>query len=67
MNPFFPQDPNVPICDYFETLERDSKETLLPPGAYDLDDLKEFCKARGFCPYFFARSALQQANFVVYR
>ncbi len=42
------------------------REAVLPGGAYNLDDLKSFARARGICPYFFARHALAQASFVVY-
>lgn len=61
------ENPEVPVCEYFETFEmKGGRDTVLPSGAYNLDDLKEFAGSRGFCPYFFARSALAQAKFVVY-
>ncbi len=49
-----------------EQFDSHGREVVLPGGAYNLDDLKTFARARGLCPYFFARHALQQASFVVY-
>jgi len=61
------RDPNAAaVCDFYETFDAQGRDVVLPGGAYNLDDLKEFSGAKGLCPYFFARHALNQANFVVY-
>lgn len=61
------EDPQVPICDYYEQFDAHGRDYLLPSGAYNLDDLKAYsAESKGICPYFFARHALAQANIVVY-
>eukprot|EP00095_Tigriopus_kingsejongensis_P006022 snap_masked-scaffold671_size114370-processed-gene-0.21 protein:Tk06022 transcript:snap_masked-scaffold671_size114370-processed-gene-0.21-mRNA-1 annotation:"tfiih basal transcription factor complex helicase subunit" len=57
---------STPVCDFYEGFEREGRELRLPPGAYVLEDLKAWGRARGMCPYFLARHALAQAQVVVY-
>lgn len=38
----------------------------MPNGIYSLDDLKEFGKEKGWCPYFLARHIINHANVLVY-
>jgi DNA excision repair protein ERCC-2 len=38
----------------------------MPKGIYTLDDLREFGKKQGMCPYFLARHFLLQSNVIVY-
>lgn len=59
-------DKSVPVCEFYEKFEAGGREATLPPGGYVLEDLKEFAREKGFCPYFFAREAIKQANLVVY-
>ncbi|GBM44428.1 General transcription and DNA repair factor IIH helicase subunit XPD [Araneus ventricosus] len=59
-------DPNVDICAYFEAFEKNGKQFPLPAGVYDLDDLKNYGKNHGWCPYFLARYAITHATIVVY-
>eukprot|EP01134_Creolimax_fragrantissima_P004010 CFRG4010T1 len=54
------------LCEYFENFEENGKEAQLPWGVYTLDDLKDYCKAEKFCPYFMARRAITFANVIVY-
>ena len=58
----------VELCNYFENLEKmgDKIMTLLPSGAYTLDDLRAFGKAAGVCPYFMARKLMSEANVIIY-
>ena len=62
------EDSSVEVCQYYEAFDRGGRELKVPPGVYNLDDLKSYAGAggHGWCPYFFARWALQQANIVVY-
>ncbi|XP_063600558.1 general transcription and DNA repair factor IIH helicase subunit XPD-like [Penaeus indicus] len=60
------RDDTVPQCDYFEQFDLHGKEFPLPAGTYNLDDLREFGRQKGWCPYFLARHAIVQANIVVY-
>ena len=55
----------VPICEYYEGFMRDGQEVSLL-GVYSLADLKVLGAERGWCPYFWARHAIQVANVVVY-
>jgi DNA excision repair protein ERCC-2 len=45
----------VPVCNFYEGFDAHGKEFPLPPGVYNLDDLKEYGQAKGWCPYFLAR------------
>ena len=57
---------NAELCSYFESLEAQGTDAGLPRGVFTLEQLKEHAKARGFCPYFLARQAIQIADVVVY-
>lgn len=53
-------------CRFFEEFENIGRETMLPPGVYSIDDLKDFGKKKAICPYFVARYAIQYANVIIY-
>lgn len=55
-----------PLCDFFESLEKNGKTGDIPQGVYNLDDLKELGADKGWCPYFLARHLLRTADIVVY-
>ncbi len=57
---------NVQICDFFEAFDATGRDSYLPTGAYNLDDLKAIGRSKGFCPYFLTRWAIGQANIVAY-
>ncbi|OUM66499.1 hypothetical protein PIROE2DRAFT_68940 [Piromyces sp. E2] len=46
---------DFPLCDYYENLENSSENASIPAGVYTLEDLKNFCKEKTYCPYFLAR------------
>jgi len=46
---------DIELCSYFEKFSTEGKEQLLPAGVYTLEDLKDTCKEKGWCPYFMAR------------
>lgn len=56
----------VELCDFFEKLERLGDRLEMPAGVYTLDDLKEYGRRAGLCPYFLARRMLNQANVIIY-
>jgi len=60
------EDSQVPICSFYEQFDRGGREMAVPPGVYSLDDIKAYGTSKGWCPYYFARWAIQQANIVVY-
>eukprot|EP00038_Savillea_parva_P002094 m.110607 g.110607 ORF g.110607 m.110607 type:complete len:841 (+) comp10718_c0_seq2:518-3040(+) len=53
-------------CNYFNGFEEMGKQEPLPPGVYNLDDLKRYGEEKMYCPYFLARHAISHANVVVY-
>nr|CAG4640640.1 EOG090X01B4 [Eulimnadia texana] len=59
-------DSSVPVCNFFEGFDAHGREGPIPPGVYNLDDLKDLGQEKGWCPYFLARYALTYANIVVY-
>ncbi|CAD5123245.1 DgyrCDS11601 [Dimorphilus gyrociliatus] len=59
-------DASVPVCDLFEMFDKMGRETIMPPGVYDLNELKDYGRKNGMCPYFLARCAIGHANVIVY-
>ncbi|CAI5745493.1 unnamed protein product [Peronospora destructor] len=54
-------------CSFFEKYEtRKSDDTILLPGLYSVDDLKELGVQKGWCPYFLTRYVVTYADVVVY-
>eukprot|EP00026_Physarum_polycephalum_P003399 Phypoly_transcript_03410.p1 GENE.Phypoly_transcript_03410~~Phypoly_transcript_03410.p1 ORF type:complete len:721 (+),score=86.18 Phypoly_transcript_03410:291-2165(+) len=58
-------DNEIETCGFFEGFEKHGKDTLLS-GVYSLDDLRDFGREKGWCPYFLARHMINFANVVVY-
>lgn len=58
----------VKKCDFFENLERltEGGEPLVPSGVYTLEELKDWGRKQGICPYFLARRAMASAQVIVY-
>lgn len=52
-------DDTTPVCQFFEGFNMDGKESMIPPGVYGLDDLKQFGRDRNWCPYFLSRFAVK--------
>ena len=63
----YSQDPtNAALCEFYEKFDSSGRDDVLPNGSYNLDDLKALGRNKGYCPYFMARRAMKQANFIVY-
>lgn len=45
----------VGLCSFYETLEEAEGSVDIPMGVYDLDQLKDWGRKKGWCPYFLAR------------
>ncbi|RWS13277.1 TFIIH basal transcription factor complex helicase XPD subunit-like protein [Dinothrombium tinctorium] len=56
----------VPNCSFYEHFDAKGRDGLLPNGVYSIDDLKDYGREKGFCPYFLARYAITYANVIVY-
>ncbi|XP_056641987.1 general transcription and DNA repair factor IIH helicase subunit XPD [Diorhabda carinulata] len=59
-------DDTVPVCQFYEDFNIDGKESVMPHGVYNLEDLKQYGRNRNWCPYFVSRFAITYANIVVY-
>lgn len=57
-------DDTTPICQFYEGFNLDGKETTMPFGVYNIDDMKQFGRDRNWCPYFLARFAV---GFLLYK
>uniref|UniRef100_A0A8C3R8J2 DNA 5'-3' helicase n=1 Tax=Cyanoderma ruficeps TaxID=181631 RepID=A0A8C3R8J2_9PASS len=55
-----------PSCAFFQEFEAQGRQSPLPFGVHNLDDLRTLGRQHGCCPYFLARSLLAHANVVVY-
>jgi DEAD_2 len=54
------------LCSFYEGFSSRQDSFRMPNGVFTLDDLREFGKQQGMCPYFLARHYLLQANVIVY-
>ncbi|CAI5733022.1 unnamed protein product [Hyaloperonospora brassicae] len=58
---------SVETCSFFETYDgRKSDDSVLAPGVYSVEDLKELGMQKGWCPYFLTRYAVTFADVVVF-
>lgn len=57
---------SIPVCLFYEEFDARGRAEQLPSGIYDMSDLKELGRQKGWCPYFLARYAVEQANVVVF-
>ena len=63
----FGRNPKSPdLCSFFEMFDAVGRDVQLPPGVYSIDDLKDYGRKSGFCPYFVARHAITYANVIIY-
>lgn len=50
-----PFDDSIESCQYYEGFAMEGNETFIPPGIYNLDDIKAYGMERNWCPYFLTR------------
>jgi len=60
------KDKSVPVCTYYEEYDSSGKQFPFPPGIYNLEDLRQIGRTKGWCPYYAARYAILHANIIVY-
>ncbi|CAB9525319.1 transcription factor complex helicase XPD subunit [Seminavis robusta] len=53
-------------CSYFDSFQAVGESITMPSGVYDLQELKEWGKGRGWCPYYLTRQAINHANILVF-
>jgi len=46
---------DIELCSFFEGFNKQGREQLIPPGVYTLEEMKAYCKGKGWCPYFMSR------------
>ncbi|KAJ2783976.1 TFIIH/NER complex ATP-dependent 5'-3' DNA helicase subunit [Coemansia javaensis] len=56
----------VELCDFFERLQTREASDLLPAGVYTLDDLTEYGRENGLCPYYLSRRVIPAADVIIY-
>lgn len=54
------------LCEFFEGYSANGSDAAMPDGIYSLDDLKDFGREKGWCPYFLARHIINHATVLVY-
>jgi DNA excision repair protein ERCC-2 len=57
---------SMETCSYFDNFQSAGESTTMPSGVYDLDELKKWGQARGWCPYYLTRQAINHANILVF-
>ncbi len=60
------QNDSIQVCEFFEGFDSHGAQSLLEPGVYTLDNLRELGKKNKWCPYFTARHMIKFANVIVY-
>ncbi|CAG8575136.1 7089_t:CDS:10, partial [Diversispora eburnea] len=56
----------VPLCDFYEQLDKEDTDELLPDGVYTLEELRDYGKENDYCPYYLSRRMINLANAVIY-
>jgi len=57
---------NLETCSFFDSFQEAGEATIIPSGVYDLEELKKWGQARGWCPYYLTRQAINHANVLVF-
>lgn len=57
---------SMETCSYFDNFQAAGESTSMPSGVYDLEELKKWGQARGWCPYYLTRQAINHANILVF-
>ncbi|KAJ9102663.1 hypothetical protein QFC19_004772 [Naganishia cerealis] len=57
---------SVELCSFHEELNNYEAGNLIPPGIHTLEDVKQYGKEKGVCPYFTIRRMLPHVDVVIY-
>lgn len=56
----------IETCPFYDSFHAAGESTSLPSGVYDLDQLKQWGRKQGWCPYYLTRQAINHANILVF-
>ncbi|ODV87148.1 hypothetical protein CANARDRAFT_21119 [[Candida] arabinofermentans NRRL YB-2248] len=54
------------LCTFHEKLYEKDPHNLVPPGVYSFEQLINYCKKEGTCPYFTVRRMMSFCNIIIY-
>ncbi|GME74773.1 unnamed protein product [Ambrosiozyma monospora] len=54
------------LCLFHEKLYDLDPQNLVPPGVYSFEQLIDYCKKQGTCPYFTVRRMMPLCNIIIY-
>ncbi|KAJ2725929.1 TFIIH/NER complex ATP-dependent 5'-3' DNA helicase subunit [Coemansia sp. Benny D115] len=57
---------NVELCDFYEKIQSMESVDLLPKGVYTLEDLTDYGRENGLCPYYLSRRVIPFADVIIY-
>jgi DNA excision repair protein ERCC-2 len=57
---------SVELCDFHEELGKMEPGHLVPRGVWTLEDVKEYGREKGVCPYFAVRRMLPFVDIIIY-
>lgn len=57
---------SVTLCDYHEELGKLEPGHLVPPGVWTIEEVKEYGRERGVCPYFAVRRMMPFCDIIIY-
>ncbi len=61
------QDPgSVELCDFHEELGKMEPGQLIPQGVWTLEEVKEYARDKGICPYFAIRRMMPFVDIIIY-
>ncbi|KAJ2512815.1 TFIIH/NER complex ATP-dependent 5'-3' DNA helicase subunit [Coemansia sp. RSA 1939] len=57
---------NIELCDFYEKLHTMEPTELVPSGVYTLEDLTDYGRENGMCPYYLSRRVIPFADVIIY-
>ena len=57
---------SMETCPYYDNFQAAGESMSMPSGVYDLTELQNWGKNRGWCPYYLTRQAINHANILVF-
>lgn len=57
---------SIELCDFHEELGKLEPGQLVPPGVWTLEEVKEYSREKGICPYFAVRRMMPFCDIIIY-